>query len=144
MWTDVIYQPGELKVVAYDESGKAGDEKIIRTAGKPYKLDLQIDRTELAADSKDLAYITVNVVDKEGNLCPDDGRLISFAVKGAGTYRAAANGDPTSLDLFHLPQMHAFGGKLTAIVQSSENGGVLSFEANAKGLRSAKLAVNVK
>lgn len=144
MWTDVIYQPGELKVVAYDESGKAVDEKIIRTAGKPYKLDLQIDRTELAADGKDLAYITVNVVDKEGNLCPDDGRLISFAVKGAGTYRAAANGDPTSLDLFHLPQMHAFGGKLTAIVQSSENGGVLSFEANAKGLRSAKLAVNVK
>lgn len=144
MWMNVVYEPGEVKVVAYDDAGKVVDEKVVRTAGKPYKLELQVDRTELRADGKDLAYITVNVVDKDGNLCPNDDRLVTFSVDGAGTYRASANGDPTSLDLFHLPKMHVFGGKLTAIVQASELGGNLVFEAKAKGLKSVKVDIKVK
>ena len=117
MWMDVPYEPGEVKVVAYDASGKPAEEKVIRTAGKPHHLELVADRTRLSADGKDLAYITVRVVDKDGNLCPADSRMVSFSVKGAGKYRAAANGDATSLDLFHLPKMPAFSGQLTAIVQ---------------------------
>ena len=65
MWMDVPYEPGELKVVAYDASGKQAEEKIVRTAGKPHHLELVADRTRLAADGKDLAYITVRVVDKD-------------------------------------------------------------------------------
>ena len=113
MWTDVPYEPGELKVVAYDNSGKKVEEKTVRTAGKPHHLEVVADRTALSADGKDLAYITVRVVDKDGNLCPADDRLVSFTVKGAGSFRAAANGDATCLDLFHLPRMHAFSGQLT-------------------------------
>ena len=108
MWMDVPYEPGEVKVVAYDASGKPAEEKVIRTAGKPHHLELVADRTRLSADGKDLAYITVRVVDKDGNLCPADSRMVNFSVKGAGKYRAAANGDATSLDLFHLPKMPAF------------------------------------
>lgn len=59
--------------------------------------------------------MTVKVVDKDGNLCPADNRQINFSVKGTGKYRAAANGDPTNLEQFHLPKMHAFNGMLTAI-----------------------------
>ena len=142
MWMDVPYEPGELKVVAYDASGKQAEEKIVRTAGKPHHLELVADRTRLAADGKDLAYITVRVVDKDGNLCQSDNRLVSFSVKGAGRYRAAANGDATSLDLFHLPKMPAFSGQLTAIVQSTEQSGEIVFEAKAKGLQTGTILLS--
>lgn len=144
MWTDVPYEPGELKVVTYDNSGKKVEEKTVRTAGKPHHLEVVADRTALSADGKDLAYITVRVVDKDGNLCPADDRLVSFTVKGAGSFRAAANGDATCLDLFHLPRMHAFSGQLTAIVQSGAESGNLVFEAKAKGVKAGKLTLEVK
>ena len=144
MWTDVPYEPGELKVVAYDNSGKKVEEKTVRTAGKPHHLEVVADRTALSADGKDLAYITVRVVDKDGNLCPADDRLVFFTVKGAGSFRAAANGDATCLDLFHLPRMHAFSGQLTAIVQSGAESGNLVFEAKAKGVKAGKLTLEVK
>ncbi len=139
MWMDVVYQPGEIKVVAYDSNGKTVEEKTVRTAGKPHHLELIADRTELAADGKELAYITVRAVDKDGNLCPMDNRMVNFSVKGAGKYRAAANGDPTSLDMFHLPQMPLFYGQLTAIVQTNEQSGEIVFEAKAKGVKSGKV-----
>ena len=143
MWNNVVYEPGELKVVACDSNGKVTEEKIIRTAGKPHHLEIIADKKSLRADGMDLAYLTIQVVDKEGNLCPDDGRLIRFSVTGDGKYRAAANGDPTCLDLFHLPQMHVFSGQLTAIVQAGEKEGDLIFEAKAEGLNESKISLRV-
>ncbi len=142
MWMGVDYQPGELKVVAYDDKGSAAEEKVVRTAGKPHRLELVPDRTILDADGKDLAYITVKVVDKDGNLCPHDQRQVSFKVKGAGAYRASANGDPTSLELFHEPQMKVFNGQLTTIVQSANQQGEIIVEAKASGLRAATLQLS--
>lgn len=139
MWMDTKYEPGTVKVVAYDENGNVAEEKEIRTAGEPHHIELIADRTTLKADGKDLSFITVRVVDKEGNLCPDDSRQIQFKVKGAGKYRAAANGKTTSLELFHLPKMTLFSGQLTAIVQADEKAGEITFEASAKGVKKAKL-----
>ena len=144
MWTDVVYEPGELKVVAYDSDGHEAATQTVHTAGPAHHLELSVDRTTLTADGSDLAYITVSVVDKDGNLCPDDTRTVRFSVKGAGSFRAAANGDATSLDLFHLPSMPAFSGQLTAIVQSSQEPGTLVFEARAKGVKSAKLTIQTE
>lgn len=144
MWYDAVYQPGEVKVVAYDEQGNPAAEKTIRTAGKPHHIELVTDRTALQADGKDLAYVTLRIVDKDGNLCPNDGRLVSFKVKGAGKYRASANGDPTCLDLFHKPEMHAFGGMLTVIVQSGEKVGDIELQATAKGVKAGVLRIPVK
>nr|WP_242052324.1 glycoside hydrolase family 2 TIM barrel-domain containing protein [Dysgonomonas sp. GY75] len=144
MWMDAIYEPGEVKVVAYDEQGKVAEEKIVRTAGKPHHIELVADRTQLAADGKDLAYINVRVVDKDGNLCPDDQRQITFSVTGDGSYKASANGDPTSLELFHLPRMQAFNGQLTSIVQSGEKAGKMIFEAKAKGLQAGRIEIDVR
>lgn len=139
MWMNAVYEPGEVKVVAYDEQGKVAAEKVVRTAGKPHHIVLEANSNKIAADGNDLAYIRVKVVDKDGNVCPADQRLITFTVSGAGVYRAAANGDPTCLDLFHLPQMHAFNGELTAIVQSKEQAGEIRVEAKAKGLTPGKI-----
>lgn len=144
MWYNVTYEPGEVKVIAYDADGKAVAEKKVYTAGKPHHIELQTDYTSLKADGKDLAYVTVRVVDKEGNLCPTDGRRLNFRVKGAGSYRASANGDPTCLDLFHLPQMHAFNGMLTVIVQAGETAGNLELQVSAKGLKTARLVLPVQ
>lgn len=144
MWHNVTYEPGEVKVIAYDADGKAVAEKNVYTAGKPHHIELQTDYTSLKADGKDLAYVTVRVVDKEGNLCPTDGRRLNFRVKGAGSYHASANGDPTCLDLFHLPQMHAFNGMLTVIVQAGETAGNLELQVSAKGLKTARLVLSVQ
>ncbi len=141
MWNNVTYQPGELKVVAYDALGNRVDEKIVRTAGKPDHLEVIANHTLLTADGKDLAYLTVRVVDKDGNLCPHDGRLVQFEVKGAGSYRASANGDATCLDLFHLPQMHLFSGQLTAIVQAGDKAGLIQFKATAKGVKPGLITI---
>lgn len=144
MWMDVLYEPGEVKVVAYDSAGSAVEEKTISTAGKPHHIELIADRGQIDADGKDLAYINVRIVDKDGNLCPDDQRMVTFSVAGAGTYRASANGDATSLDLFHLPQMPVFYGQLTSIVQAGDKAGTLIFEAKAKGLKSGKIEIKIK
>lgn len=143
MWHNVVYEPGEVKVVAYGVDGNAVAEKVVRTAGEPHHIELVTDRTSLQADGKDLAYVTLRIVDKDGNLCPSDGRLVSFKVKGAGKYRASANGDPTCLDLFHLPEMHAFNGMLTIIVQSGEEAGMIELQATAKGIKAGKIHISV-
>lgn len=144
MWMDTKYEPGEVKVVAYDEAGKAVATQIVCTAGRPHHLELSADRTTIAADGKDIAFVTVRVVDKDGNLIPDDGRLLNFKVKGAGSFRAAASGNPASLDAFHLPRHHVFSGQLVALIQSAEHAGEAVLTVSAKGLPSASIRIQVK
>ncbi|CEN53022.1 Lactase [Capnocytophaga canimorsus] len=144
MWLDTKYEAGEVKVIAYDKNGKAVAEKIVKTAGKPHSLRLTADRNVITANGKDLSFITIEAVDKDGNLCPNVNDLVTFKVSGAGTYRAASNGDATSTDQFHLPKMHLFNGKLIAIVQSSEKAGEITFEAKSKGLKSSVIKVRTK
>lgn len=134
MWNDIRYEPGELTAVAYDSEGNEAMRETVRTAGEPYAIELVPDRETITADGKDLLYVTVRIVDADGNLCPTYNGKVKFSVSGAGTFRAAANGDPTSLELFHEPEMSAFGGMLTAIVQSSEKAGRITLTASADGL----------
>lgn len=144
MWNNVVYEPGEVKVVAMNKNGQPVEETVVHTAGKPDNILLTADRMTIDADGKDLAYINIKVVDKEGNLCPTDNRLVTISVDGAGTFRAAANGDPTCLDLFHLPEMHLFNGQLTAIVQSGTSTGKLKLSAYASEIESAQITLNVE
>ncbi|MEG2156791.1 MAG: DUF4982 domain-containing protein [Bacteroidaceae bacterium] len=145
MWKNVTYEPGELRVVAYDANGKAVAEETVRTAGKPYRLVAELEPSNtFVADGKDLAYIRVKAVDKEGNLCPTAHELVHFKVTGEGTFCAAANGDAACLDLFHLPQMHLFSGQLTAIVRSTEKAGAIRLQVSAKGLQSSFIQLKSK
>lgn len=144
MWDDVRYEPGELRVVAYDAQGAAVAEKSIRTAGKAYGIELTPDRRWIAADGEDLSYINVRIVDKEGNPLPTDSREIRFKVSGAGSFRAVANGDPTSLEAFHEPHMHLFSGQLTCIVQSARQEGTIKVEAMANGVKAAECFIRVE
>ena len=137
MWNEVTYQAGEIKVVAFDEEGRPAAEKTLRTAGKASAIRLDPDRTTLNADGEDLCYINVSLVDKDGNPVPCDSRLVNVKVSGAGTFKAMANGDPASLELFHRPQMHLFSGQLTVIVRSGTSPGEIKVEVSGKGVRKA-------
>ena len=125
-WRNVVYEPGELKVVVYDEQGNKAGQQIVRTAGKPKRLVLEPERKTIAADGNDLAYITVSLVDKNGTLCPDAANRLQFSVTGAGTYKAACNGDATSLEPFTQPQMSLFHGQLVVVCQASKTPGIMT------------------
>ncbi len=144
MWMDTKYEPGTVKVIAYNEKGEAVAEKEIHSASKPDHIELVADRTIIDADGKDLSFITVKVVDKDGNLCPNAQNLIKFDVKGNGSYRAGANGNSISLEQFHLPQMKVFNGMMTAIVQSSDEAGNITLKATSKGLKPAVINLIAK
>ena len=144
MWNEVRYEPGEVRVVAYDAEGRQAAERIVRTPGKPWALRLSVDRKTLAADGRDLAYVTVGVVDRAGNPVPTEHREVRIEVAGAGHFRAVANGDPTSLESFCEPHMHLFNGLLTAIVGSGDRPGELVVKASARGLKSAELRISVQ
>ncbi|MBR4871917.1 MAG: DUF4982 domain-containing protein [Alistipes sp.] len=144
MWMDTKYEPGVVKVVAYDKDGNAVAEREIRTAGKPHHIELTADRATITADGRDLSFITVRVVDKDGNLCPDAQHLVEYSVSGEGFYRAGANGNPVSLELFHEPRMQLFNGMMTAIVQSNTTPGEITLTAKAKGVKSAKIVIKTE
>lgn len=139
MWMDTRYEPGEITVKFYDDNNELKATKSVRTAGRPYAIRLIPDRTSLSANGKDLAFVTVSVVDREGNLCPHASNDISFSVKGSGFYRAGANGNPASLESFQEPHMTVFNGMMTAIVSTTEQPGQIVLEAKAKGLKACKV-----
>ncbi|MDE6263502.1 MAG: DUF4982 domain-containing protein [Paramuribaculum sp.] len=141
MWMDTKYEPGTVKVVAYDKDGNAVAEKEIRTAGKAHHIVLTPDRDSYKADGKDLAFVRVSVVDKDGNLVPDAENDIRFTVTGAGSYHASANGNPASLELFQAPHMKAFSGELTTIVRTDTNPGTITLKATAPGLKPATITL---
>lgn len=138
-WRNVIYQPGELKVVVYDENGNKAGQQIVRTAGKPKRLVLEPERKTIKADGNDLAYITVSLVDKNGTLCPDAANRLQFSVTGTGTYKAACNGDATSLEPFTEPQMSLFHGQLVVVCQAGKTPGMMTLTVKdpATGLKSS-------
>lgn len=144
MWNETVYEPGEVRVVAYDAKGNKMAEAIKRTAGKAHHLVLSANRDTLTANGDDLAYITIQVADKEGNIIPTDNRRITFEVKGAGAFEATANGDPTCTLSFQEPVMDLFSGAATAIVRSGNESGNLIFTAKAKGVKPTTLIIQVK
>ncbi|MGB5981145.1 MAG: DUF4982 domain-containing protein [Nonlabens sp.] len=141
MWMDVKYEPGTLKVIALDKDGNPAAEKEIKTAGKPHQLVLDPDVKILKANGEDIAFVTVSVVDKNGTPCPTATNQLNFKATGAGEYRAACNGDATSLELFHLPTMKLFSGKLVVLVKSTEQTGEIKLKVTGKGLKSAQVSL---
>ena len=125
-WRNVRYQPGELKVLVYDDNGIKVGQQIIRTAGKPARLLLEPERNSITADGNDLAFVTVSLVDKNGTLCPDADNQLTFSVSGNGAFKAACNGDATSLEPFTQPTMRLFHGQLVVVLQASKQPGTIT------------------
>ncbi len=144
MWNDVRYSPGTIKVVALDSLGKAVAEQEIRTAGKPHHIELIADRNTLQSNGKDLAFITAQVVDAKGNLCPHASNELLVSLEGNASFKTIANGDPTSLELFHEPHMKAFNGMLVITAQSGRQEGSAKLIVKSKGIKSANINLYIK
>ena len=110
-WNDVVYQPGELKVVAYDRNGAAALTETVRTAGAPAKVTLEKRRFGK------LLFVTAKIVDANGTLCPDAADNLSVSCGRGLRFKAICNGDATSLESFVEPHMKAFHGQLVAIFE---------------------------
>jgi len=135
-WNNVKYEPGKVKVVVYDANGNPAGEKVMKTAGKPAKLNTEVwtqnTKGSLKSDGQDLAYVTVSLVDKNGTLVPDATDQLSFEVSGAGTFRAVCNGDATSLEVFTEPTMKLFAGQLVVVCQAGKEKGQLTLTVKDK------------
>jgi len=131
-WNDVKYEPGEITVVTYDADGKEIGRDTKRTAGKPAELKLTVDRKSIMADGDDMAFITVSLCDKDGNLVPNGTDQLTFEVVGDGEFQAACNGDATSLEPFTTPSMKLFGGQLVVIVRSTKTAGAMTLTVKDK------------
>ena len=129
----VSFEPGTVELVAKKE-GKVVRKQSIHTAGEPAKLRLTPDRTELAADGTDLSFITVEVLDKDGNLCPTADNLVHFEVEGPAFIAGVDNGSPTSMERFKDNKRHAFYGKCLVVLQSTGEEGNVTLKAKGEGV----------
>jgi len=131
-WNNVVYEPGELKVVAYDDNRNKAAEETVHTTGAPVKIKLEADRKMIHADGDDIAFVTVSLLDKDGNEVPTATDELLFSVEGKGKFKAACNGDATSLEPFTEPRMKLFSGKLVVLVQSITKKGTMTLKVTDK------------
>ena len=132
-WNDVRYEPGEIRVVVYDEKGDKAGEQTVRTAGKAVSLQTDVwtqNGGTLKADGNDMAFVTVSLTDKRGTLVPDGDDQLTFEVTGAGRFEAVCNGDATSLEPFVKPTMRLFNGQLVVIVRSGRQAGTVRLKVS--------------
>ena len=140
-WDDVVYQPGELKVVAY-KNGKQFAADKVKTTGAPADLVLAADRNKIANDGKDLSFITVVVADKDGVQVPRSKNHIHFTIEGPGEIVGTDNGDATSFESFQAPERDAFNGLALVVVRAkSGQSGTIILKAKSQGLESGTIKI---
>jgi len=142
MWR-VKYEPGTLKAISR-KGGKVILTREIHTAGAPAKIELIADRKNIKADGKDLSFITVKILDKDGNLVPNANNLVNFKINGEAFIASVDNGDEVSHDPFKANYRKAFNGLALAIVQTKEKPGPITFTATSNGLKGATVVLQAK
>ena len=142
MWR-VTFEPGEVKVVARQD-GREVRQKVIRTAGPPHHLRLTTDRQTMAADGKSLAFITVEVVDKDGNHCPNAENQVFFEVDGNVNIAGVDNGCQTSMERFKADNRKAFNGKCLVVLRAGKQPGKATLKAKAVDLKTETITIAVE
>ncbi len=137
MWR-VPFQPGVLKAVSR-KNGKVVLNKEMKTAGKAARIELIADRKNLKANGKDLSFIKVRILDKDGNPVPDADNLLEFSVAGAGTIAGTDNGYQADTVSLKSKERKAWKGLALVIVQSSQKKGNITVIAKSAGLKEARL-----
>ena len=137
----VKYEPGILKVVSR-KNGNIVMEKEIHTAGEPAQIRLIADRSEIHADGTDLSFVTVEIVDEKGNLCPNADNLVNFEVNGPAFIAGVDNGSPISHESFKAPYRKAFYGKCLVVLQNNGSKGDIELKAVSDNLKSTTIMIN--
>lgn len=137
------FEPGEVRVVAR-KNGNVTAEKIIRTAGAPHHIRLTPDRQLIKANGRSLSFVTVEVVDKDGNLCPWADNNIIFSLTGDATIAGVDNGSPFSMERFKASERHAFYGKCMVVIQSGKTPSDIQLTAKGVDLQPQTLRITSK
>lgn len=139
----VPYQPGTLKAISR-LSGKEVMTTEIKTAGEPVSIKLTADRSSIQADGKDLSFVTVELLDKDGTPCPLANQLVKFSITGPGTIAGTDNGDQNEHTSLKKPERKLFYGKCLAIVQNNGQSGNITLTAEVDGLGNKKIMIESK
>ena len=139
----VKYLPGSVRVVSRKD-GKEVAAQTIRTAGEPYMVKLTPDRSVISADGKDLSFVTVEILDKDGNLCPWAENDVQFDVKGTARIEGVDNGSPISMERFKDSHRKAFYGKCLVVLRGSSNKGKAVLTARSAGLQEDRVTIKTK
>jgi len=142
MWR-VPFEPGTIKAVSR-KAGKTVAEQVINTAGEPAQIRLTPDRATIAADGNDLSFVTVEILDSDGNLCPTAVNEVTFTVEGAGQNEGVDNGNPISLERFKADSRKAMAGKALLIVRNNGKKGDINVKAVSPGLSDATVTLKAK
>jgi beta-galactosidase len=144
IWDNVVYQPGELKVVAYKKGVKWAEDKMV-TTGKASQLSASTDRSAVRPDGSDLVYITFKIEDKDKLMVPRSSNLVNFSIEGPGKIVAVDNGDATSHDPFQASYRKAFNGMCLVIVKAEKGAtGQFVVKATSKGLKGAEAVIGIE
>ena len=142
---NVAYEDGTIRAVAYDDAGNVISDTVgrseVTTTGAAAALNVTADRTEITADGKDLAYVTVDVTDAEGNIVPNASNRVKITVEGNGVLVGVDNGNQTDHDSYQASSRKAYNGKMLAIVQSTTETGTFKVTAKADGLTADSVTV---
>lgn len=142
-WDEVVYRPGELRVQAWKD-GRPWAEAITRTAGAPATLDATPDRRRILADGRDLAFVTVRFLDRDGRPVPTANARLRFGIDGPGEIVATDNGDPTDMTSFASHQRDAFNGLCLVIVRGLRGrSGTVTVRVDSEGLPAASVGIDV-
>ncbi len=134
-WDDVVYEPGEVRAVAY-KAGKKWSEIGNRTTGPAAVIMLKPDRATIKADGRDLSFVTVTIADKDGMQVPRAQNHVHFEVSGPGDIVAVDNGDPTSHDSFQALERNAFNGLCLVVIRSRRlEPGTITLKASSDALK---------
>ena len=136
----VAYAAGTIVANGYDSSGKLVAQDVQYTAGTPAKLALSSDKTAVNTASDDLVYITCDVVDKNGTLCPTADNSVTFTVTG-GTIIGTDNGHGANVEKLSGSTHSAFSGKCLCVVKHDGTSGVMKITATANGLTAGTISV---
>jgi beta-galactosidase len=139
----VPYAAGMLKAIAKN-NGKKICEDEIQTAGAPAMIVLTPDRIKINADGDDLSNIKIEIVDKEGRVCPNADNLVKFKIKGEGVIAGVGNGNPVSHEYFKANKRKAFHGLCLAVIQSKGERGTIHFSAESEGLQAAEVLIKIQ
>lgn len=139
----VPYSPGTLKAVGTAKDGSTMTTEM-KTAGAPAAILLEPDRSAITADGRDLSFVTVSIVDKEGTLVPDAANLVNFSVSGQGSIAGVDNGKETSMEPFKAHYREAYNGKCVVILESTFKPGTIKLDASSAGLKPATILIETK
>ena len=136
----VAYAAGTIVANGYDASGNLIAQDIQYTAGTPAKLALSSDKTAVNTASDDLVYITCDVLDKNGTLCPTASNSVTFTVVG-GTIIGTDNGHGANVEKLSGSRHAAFSGKCLCVVKHDGASGAMKITATANGLTAGTISV---